>query len=296
MKNPSNFYIFGEVLFDCFPDGAKVLGGAPFNVAWHLQALGDAPMFISRVGKDAGGDTILQAMLNWGMGIETVQIDPEHPTGRVEVTINNGEPSYDIIENSAFDFISSQQQLQKLQPGGILYHGTLSLRSKMSRRTLDEIRRMHNLRIFLDVNLRPPWYRRDEVLGWLKQAHWAKMNVAELDMLTKTAVNIRGQMAELQDSCTLEQLIVTQGEEDTLIRTADGQFYWLQPEKIEGVVDTVGAGDAFSALYIHGLRCQWPIDVALRHAQDFAGRVIGLRGATTADPHFYKEAAGSLDC
>ena len=37
--------VFGEVLFDVFPDGKQVLGGAPFNVAWHLQAFGIAPYF-----------------------------------------------------------------------------------------------------------------------------------------------------------------------------------------------------------------------------------------------------------
>jgi sugar/nucleoside kinase (ribokinase family) len=54
--------IFGEVLFDHFPDGKRVLGGAPFNVAWHLQAFGEAPRFISRVGDDAEGDEIRTAM------------------------------------------------------------------------------------------------------------------------------------------------------------------------------------------------------------------------------------------
>ena len=44
--------VFGEVLFDCFADGTRVLGGAPFNVAWHLQAFGEAPLFVSRVGDD----------------------------------------------------------------------------------------------------------------------------------------------------------------------------------------------------------------------------------------------------
>ena len=58
-------WIFGEVLFDCFPDGSRVLGGAPFNVAWHLQALGLEPLFLSRVGRDAAGREIRTAMGEW---------------------------------------------------------------------------------------------------------------------------------------------------------------------------------------------------------------------------------------
>ncbi len=53
--NPSSITVFGEVLFDCFPNGKQVLGGAPFNVAWHLQALGDDPTFISQIGDDTLG-------------------------------------------------------------------------------------------------------------------------------------------------------------------------------------------------------------------------------------------------
>lgn len=92
MNKQSDIYIFGEVLFDCFPTGEQILGGAPFNVAWHLQALGDSPQLISRVGKDQLGDEILQEMSSWGLSTSEVQIDREHPTGLVEVSISYNEP------------------------------------------------------------------------------------------------------------------------------------------------------------------------------------------------------------
>ncbi|MFZ2407026.1 MAG: PfkB family carbohydrate kinase, partial [Methylobacter sp.] len=77
--------IFGEALIDQFPDGQQILGGAPFNVAWHLQAFARHPCFISRVGRDAAGDKIRQAMQAWGMAVENLQTDPDHPTGTVQV-------------------------------------------------------------------------------------------------------------------------------------------------------------------------------------------------------------------
>jgi fructokinase len=288
MKKQAQLYIFGEVLFDCFPTGEQILGGAPFNVAWHLQAFGDQPCFISRVGKDDRGTRVLQAMQSWGLDSAAVQVDEEHPTGRVEVTIRNNEPSYDIVAGSAYDFISAEQ-LDETFADGILYHGTLSLRHQISRNALREITRHHKVKIFLDVNLRPPWWQRDEVFNWLKNSHWVKMNQEELRLLTGTAGDPRQQMAELQETCGLEQLIVTRGEQGTLIRTAAGAFHSLVPEKVEQLVDTVGAGDAFSAVYIHGLRVGWPIDTSLCHAQRFASKVIGLRGATTTDPAFYQD-------
>ena len=71
--------IFGEVLFDDFPDGA-VLGGAPFNVAWHLQAFGMHPVVISRTGNDAQRERIIDNMQRWGMDTIGMQSDPLHPT------------------------------------------------------------------------------------------------------------------------------------------------------------------------------------------------------------------------
>ena len=293
MENLEQLYIFGEVLFDCFPTGEHILGGAPFNVAWHLQALGDQPRFISRVGNDERGKKILQAMGNWEMSTADVQVDKGHPTGRVEVTITDSEPSYDIVPDSAYDFISAEQ-LSKPVMAGILYHGTLCLRNLRARDTLSKISHNENLKIFLDVNLRPPWWQRDNVFEWLKNANWAKMNQEELRLLGAAATDIRQQMAELQTTCELEQLIVTRGEQGALVRTINGEFHSHRPEKAERLVDTVGAGDAFSAIYIHGLRAGWPISTTLANAQKLASKVVGIRGAITTDAAFYQDFITSL--
>jgi len=294
MKNREQLYIFGEVLFDCFPTGEQILGGAPFNVAWHLQAFGDCPQLISRVGKDQRGDRILQAMRSWGLSTAEVQIDDKHPTGRVEVSITDNEPCYTIVPDSAFDFISAPQLGEPLD-GGIIYHGTLCLRNKQSRSALREIIRNRNLKIFLDVNLRSPWWQREEVCSWLPDATWVKMNQQELALLGGQTSDIRQQMAELQTMYGLAQLIVTCGEQGALIRSANGQFHTLVPENTPSLVDTVGAGDAFSAVYIHGLRRGWSIAKTLHQAQRFAGKIIAVRGATTSDTTFYQQFIGSLE-
>ncbi|WP_438970712.1 PfkB family carbohydrate kinase, partial [Methylophaga sp.] len=128
MNQTPQVTIFGEALFDCFPDGQSVLGGAPFNVAWHLQALGNQPKFISRVGNDTLGDTILAEMKNWQMDVGLVQQDLQHPTGRVNITFTDNEPSYDIQTDSAWDFIADS--LVTTPPeSGLFYHGSLAARS-----------------------------------------------------------------------------------------------------------------------------------------------------------------------
>lgn len=119
--------VFGEVLLDEFPDGQQVLGGAPFNVAWHLQAFGQATDFISRIGDDAEGQAITQAMQQWGMRLENLQIDPTYPTGKVQITVHNGEPHYAILANQAYDFIDALAIKEQSTVSDVLYHGTLAL-------------------------------------------------------------------------------------------------------------------------------------------------------------------------
>lgn len=78
-----NPVIIGEVLFDVFPQGESVLGGAPFNVAWHLQGLGLKPMMISAVGDDHHGEQVIQKMEHWGMDVQGMQLDTQ--IGRAHV-------------------------------------------------------------------------------------------------------------------------------------------------------------------------------------------------------------------
>ncbi len=288
MTSRPALYIFGEVLFDCFPGGEQVLGGAPFNVAWHLHALGDQPHFISRVGTDAWGDRILAAMEAWEMDRSWVQRDPQHPTGRVEVEIIDNEPSYQIVPDSAYDFIA-RDALKTLPPGSILYHGSLALRSEETRAAFARLCQEAKPAIFLDVNLRSPWWQKQDLFTWLQEARWVKLNQDELCQLGFSGADLNQQMAELQNRFDLEQLILTRGAEGALVRTAAGDFHSQPPEKSVKLVDTVGAGDAFSAIYLHGLLADWPVAKTLARAQQFASRVIGLRGATTTEANFYAD-------
>jgi fructokinase len=288
MSNFSNIHIFGEVLFDCFPSGEKVLGGAPFNVAWHLQAFGDAPQLFSRVEKDELGKKILSAMDGWGMTLLGVQIDPSHKSGYVDIEVIDNEPHYTITPNCAYDFIDADL-FPSLPTSGILYHGTLGLRNEVSRNALERLTNDSDLLIFLDVNLRSPWWQKEKVFEWLKRATWIKLNQDELSLLGFDSPDIEQAMSDCQSQFQPKQLILTRGEKGALVRSDDGKVHHIAPQKLVNIVDTVGAGDAFSAVYIHGLLMGWSIPDTLLAAQNFAAKVIGLRGATIAEKQFYDE-------
>lgn len=287
MSKKMNLYIFGEVLYDCFPDGETILGGAPFNVAWHLRGFGDMPHFISRVGRDEYGEQVVLQMKNWGMDTSMVTVDDNAPTGQVEVAFRDNEPQYTIVDKCAYDFISGSQG--KGAAEGILYHGSLCLRNSTSYAAYQQLVQKGSLKIFLDVNLREPWWNRNDVFKMVERATWIKMNLDELQMLAGGQTTTKEQMSDLQNKFDLEQIIVTRGEDGALIGDQDGEFYSEPPAQAEQFVDTVGAGDAFSAMYIHGIQAGLDTCSNLRASQQFASKVVGIRGATTTDKSLYNE-------
>jgi fructokinase len=279
--------IFGEVLFDHFPDDSQVLGGAPFNVAWHLQAFGMEPLFISRVGDDELGRRVRYSMRDWGMDISGLQVDTTNPTGTVEIEIENGEPSYDIVIDQAYDFID-ENEVAEVTDGALLYEGSLIMRSLLSREALNVVRTRLDLPVFVDVNLRDPWWDRYTVSIQLEAAQWAKLNSLELHELSPIDGEQEDQAKALQEACGLSLLIVTLGEEGALARTADGTIYRVEPQTNTSVVDVVGAGDAFSSVILLGLLSGWDMEVSLKRATTFASAVVGIRGATPSHKKFYK--------
>ncbi len=287
MIQDKQFVIFGEVLFDCFAGNRRVLGGAPFNVAWNLYALGAQPLLISRVGNDELGRDILSVMNHWGLSTEGIQLDTIHPTGMVDVTIENNEPHYNIVDSAAYDYID-KHSLPELALNAIIYHGSLALRHETSRKALDYLITQMDAQIFLDVNLRSPWWNQSLLQHLIRSARWLKLNHYELARLSSNNHEQQGIRQLLASSNVLKELILTKGEKGALIVTPEGELNRIEPEPIHNFVDAVGAGDAFSSVILLGNYHSWPVDLTLHRAQQFAGAVVGLRGATTMEKPFYQ--------
>ena len=281
--------IFGEVLFDCFPDGSAVIGGAPFNVAWHLQAFGLSPLMISCVGKDELGERVRDAMSGWQMDTSGLQTDCEHPTGRVKIEIIDGEPHYEIVEHRAYDHID-RARLPAINAASVLYHGTLALRNRPSREALEDLRKGLDAMVLLDVNLRAPWWCKEEVLSCVNASDWVKLNEDELKLLGgDDAADHHSRAQGFLQTHGLTGLVVTLGEKGAFACTEQGGFVEVEPTGLSKVVDTVGAGDAFTSVLILGLSREWPLALTLQRAQDFAARVVSQRGATIHERELYAE-------
>ena len=284
-----NLCIFGEVLFEIFPDGHKVLGGAPFNVAWHLQAFGQAPFFISRVGNDPEGSLIRKTMMDWGMDTFALQTHDKLPTGKVNIQLTNGEPQYDIVEPSAYDNINTDNinNIVLEENCQFLYHGSLALRSHQSKKALQQVLQTNPELVFVDVNLRAPWWNKASLLKMLESAHWVKLNSEELNLLYPSNQEMESRITDFIAEYDLQGVVLTHGKNGAEMFTAEQQHYSTIPDEDLQVIDTVGAGDAFSSVVILGLKNKWPLAETIQRAQQFASEMVKQRGATVNDPEFY---------
>src|SRR5450830_1752959 len=186
MHQPFLVAIFGETLIDCFPD-KKVLGGAPFNVARHLQAFAYPTLVVSRVGEDEEGSMLTQAMADWGLSTLGIQTDDMHPTGKVDIRFEGEKHYFDILPSQAYDYIDASKLMDCMantQPA-ISYFGSLAQRGDLSKVALEQFLNNSTGLRFLDINLRAPWYNEDVIRQSLQHADIVKMNDEELKLVAE---------------------------------------------------------------------------------------------------------------
>ena len=286
--------IFGEVLFDHFQDGSRVLGGAPFNVAWHLRGFGANPLVLSAVGEDDEGGEVLERMTSWDLMTEGVQSDPAHPTGRVIASVVDGQNHFEIAPDQAWDFIRSGPALGVAaeEPVGLLYHGTLALRGEQSWNTLRSLAGKIDAPSFVDINLREPWWTPEKLDWCLSTGNWIKLNDTELEELTgkptDTFETCRDAAMSLARVHTIQGVIVTRGAQGALSVIGGEHVYDSAAAPVKNFVDSVGAGDAFSSVVCLGLLQDWNHQTTLDRAAAFAADLCGVRGATTTDFGLYE--------
>ncbi len=294
IKQKNTVVLFGEVLADIFPD-RTVLGGAPFNVARHLKAFGQNPVLITRLGNDALRSNILSVMSQNGMETLGIQCDSGHPTGQVQVQIEDGEHRFKILPLQAYDFIHPKvaRMITLSVHPFLVYFGTLAQRCEVSRRSLKILLRSTPAAKFLDINLRAPWYDEMTLRHSLQCANIVKLNIEELGVLAEifelSKNEPQDQVRELIHRFDLEQVLVTCGAQGAWQIDHSGKKVEAEATNlITKLVDTVGAGDGFAAVCILGALRRWPVTMILQRANAFAAAICEIRGAIPDHAEFYR--------
>ena len=273
----------GEVLWDVFGE-EEHLGGAPFNFAAHLKRLGHEVAFISGVGEDQRGDRILSRMSEMALSTEYVVREPRYSTGTVTVELSEtGQPTFTINRPAAYDFPRlSASQMNNLFSARVdwIYFGTLMQMSREARQLTQRLLSSNrNVERFYDVNLRPDSYDPPLVRDLVAHASVVKLNDTEVPQV---AAMVGKPHSSLEDFCRTyartfgwKAVCVTTGAQGCVALI--GEEYVQAKGYSVHVADTVGAGDAFAAAFLHGLWQGWtPSQVA-----DFANRVGALVASRT---------------
>jgi fructokinase len=288
-------FVIGEILFDIFPEG-KRLGGAPFNFAYHLKRFGYPVHFISRIGNDENGREILTRIESAGFDPCDIQIDDTHPTGTVQVQLNDiGVPSFNITPSVAFDFIEYLPEIHSklLKSAELLYFGTIVQRTDHGFSQLQKFLscKKTNCISFYDINLRPDCYSDEILQKSLCNADILKCNAEELQKLKQLAGSnqappsfIRHIMAEY----SIESVALTKGHDGSEFYTKTGSIHHTTVASGASIVDTVGAGDAFAAILAMGLLKGWPSQKTISMATEFASRICAVKGAIPESKRFYE--------
>lgn len=251
-----NIVSLGEILWDILPD-KELPGGAPLNVAYHLQKLSQRVAVVSGVGMDSHGQQLLALMQRQLLTTDYIQQHPDYATGKVYARMDaHNDMQYDIVYPVAWDHIQWNASLEELLRGGelqYLVYGTLLARNAVSRNTLSKALQSKARKV-LDINLRAPYYSR-EILEWLMlSCDLLKLNIAELDLISSWYGNYttnEEKIIALADRFSVATIVVTLGGAGCMGYIQE-QFYY-QPGQSVKVADTIGSGDAFLAGF---LSCQ----------------------------------------
>ena len=274
----------GEVLWDLFPAGRQ-LGGAPCNFAFHCRQLGHAGAIVSRTGSDALGRELRDAIRGLGLPDTYLQDDPEHPTGTVQVALDErGVPAFTITPEVAYDYLTWHTDLDALFASArAVCFGTLAQRHPVARATIQRaLAGARNALVVYDVNLRQHFYSREMIETSLAASRWVKLNEDEL-LVLRDLLQLGGTMTidtleALRQRYRLELAALTRGERGCLVRSA-AETIDVPGVPVE-VVDTVGAGDAFTAGLVALTLEGRPLREAATFANRLAARVAAAAGAT----------------
>ncbi len=278
----------GEVLWDLLPTGPQ-LGGAPGNFACHARALGAEAGVITRVGADDLGREALRRLEAAGLPRELVQVDAAAPTGTVTVKLGGaGVPEFTIHEGVAWDRLEATEAARAAaRRADAVCFGTLAQRSPAAGRAIRELAGLapaKALRIF-DINLRQHHHSREVIEASLQLANVLKLNDAELPVVAAMfalAGDERAQLAALAARFQLRVVAYTRGAEGSWLLAGE-RWSECRPAPVK-VIDTVGAGDSFTAGLAVGLLRRLDLDAVHKAAGEIARYVCTQPGATPPLP------------
>ncbi len=276
----------GEILWDIFED-KECLGGASLNFSVSAHRLGNPVALLSAVGTDPRGFRALEAMQTYGLVTDFIQIARHSPTGTASVSTGGAGNARFVIERpAAFDTVEVDDQvllrIDQWRPEWI-YFGTLAHSMPSGEERLNRIlAATPTARRFYDINLRDGHWDFDLVQRLSRAATVLKLNESEASLLFEQTQ--KAHTFALEDFCSywsatfgVNTICVTLGDKGCAI--FEGNALQVFPGYPIKAVDTVGAGDAFAAGFLHGFNQGWRLERIAAFANSLGATVASRPGA-----------------
>jgi fructokinase len=299
----------GEVLFDVFPD-KEVIGGAPFNYTAHIGSICkcfslpfEVAMF-TKIGNDENGKKVISSFEKYGISKHLLQTTNTHPTGLVNLSLDSlGVPDYEIVEHSAYDYLDYTPQVSQYLSENVemLYFGTLAQRTNHNKKTYNKCFSLDHFtaeKAFFDINLRQNYYSWELIDAGFVNGNFLKINEDELQFVhSKFFKNKKLEDTDefiefLFNEYLFEAIILTKGDKGAEILINKGESIENKGVKVNNLVDTVGAGDAFSAMFTLGHLQGWQMEHILNRSVFFSSEVCKIKGALPDSVEWYSQFSG----
>jgi fructokinase len=274
----------GEILFDIFGE-TEELGGAPVNFVYHASALGAGGIAVSTVGNERRGRKAIDELKQRGLDVDCISIDEHHPTGFVEASLDDqGVASYEFPDDVAWDHLSLNRRALEIAPRlDAVCFGSLAQRSPVSRQAIRRFlaKTSTNALKIYDINLRQHFYTRNTIIESLELADMVKLNEEELPVMAGM-LGITGNDGEMLETVVkrfgLKLAVLTRGGQGSLLVSSkeSSEHAGFTPAQI---VDTVGAGDSFTAVVTIGLLDGEDLQTINARANRVAAYVCSRTGA-----------------
>ena len=258
-----------------------------------MQKLTGKGNIISCVGNDVLGNKVIEFLKSSGISTSYIQIDHLHPTGVANVKLNkNKVPTFRIDENRAYDFIEITDKVNQLinKKTGCLYFGSLAQRNKVTRDTIKSLFGK-KIKYFCDLNIRQKFYTKEIINKSLLNADALKINIDELKLINKLLFGDRFSLEKdankVLEKFNIELLAVTKGKDGSTLFTKNETDDYKTT--LSGIVDTLGAGDAFAAVFCIGYLRKWKLNKINKLANDFASEICRIKGALPQTEKVYSK-------
>lgn len=273
----------GELLWDMLPTG-KQLGGAPCNFAFHAMKSGCESYVVSAIGQDDPGAELIKTLSDLGISDQYVQRNT-FPTSTVTIKLDDhGHPDYTIHEQVAWDHIRLNPQVLELAANlDAVCFGSLAQRNSESEHSVVSLisaTKPGCMKVF-DINLRQQYFNKETILQSLNLSDVLKLNDDELPVVAGYAGltgDIRSQLDQLLKQFKLKYIVYTMGSKGSILVNS-GEYSFIEAPSVI-VADTVGAGDAFTAVFTAGILKGLSLSEVHRKATEIAAFVCTKKGAT----------------